>query len=92
MPVISIFTALLCGRQRFISLMLSSDYKDRMKAEYYHLLNRKENLEAVLKLWDSGKLTFTPDCPRSIYDLQLRAMKDYMAVLEARAIIEKVVL
>ena len=44
----------------------------------------------MLKLWDSGKLTFTPDCPRSIYDLQLRAMNDYKAVLEARAKIEKV--
>ena len=78
--------------QTITSLMLSSDYKDRMKAEYYHLLNRKENLEAVLKLWDSGKLTFTPDCPHSIYDLQLRAMNDYKAVLEARAMIEKIAL
>lgn len=78
--------------QTITTLMLSGDYKDRMKGEYYHLQNRKENLEAVLKLWDSGKLPFTPDCPRSIYDLQLRAMKDYMAILEARAIIEKIVL
>ena len=52
--------------QTITTLMLSADYKDRMKAEYYHLQNRKENLEAVLKLWDSGKLPFTPDCPRSI--------------------------
>jgi len=78
--------------QTITTLMLSADYKDRMKAEYYHLLNRKENLEAVLKLWDSGKLSFTPDCPRSIYDLQLRSMNEYKAVLEARAKIEKVVL
>lgn len=78
--------------QTITKLMLSSDYKDRMKGEYYHLLNRKENLEAVLKLWDSGKLTFTPDCPRSIYDLQMRAMSDYKAVLEARAKIEGVAL
>ena len=76
--------------QTITKLMLSQDYKERMKGEYYHLLNRKENLEAVLKLWDNGKLTFTPDCPRSIYDLQLRAMNDYKAVLEARAKIEKI--
>ena len=76
--------------QTITTLMLSSDYKDRMKAEYYHLLNRKENLEAVLKLWDSKKLNFTPDCPRSIFDLQLKAMNDYKAVLEARAKIEKI--
>ena len=78
--------------QTITKLMLSQDYKERMKGEYYHLLNRKENLEAVLKLWDSGKLTFTPDCPRSIYDLQMRAMNDYQAVLEARAKIEGVTL
>ena len=78
--------------QTITKLMLSQDYKERMKGEYYHLLNRKENLEAVLKLWDSGKLTFTPDCPRSIYDLQMRAMNDYQAILEARAKIEGVAL
>lgn len=76
--------------QTITSLMLSSDYRDRMKAEYYHLLNRKENLEAVVALWDSGKLPFKPDCPRSIYDLQLRAMNEYKAILEARAKIEKI--
>ncbi len=78
--------------QNITKLMLSQDYKERMKGEYYHLLNRKENLEAVLKLWDSGKLSFTPDCPRSSYDLQMRAMNDYKAVLEARAKIEGVAL
>jgi len=78
--------------QSITKLMLSTDYKDRMKAEYYHLLNRKENLEAVVALWDSGKLPFTPDCPRSIFDLQLRTMNDYKAILEARAKIEKIVL
>ena len=78
--------------QTITSLMLSSDYKERMKAEYYHLQNRKENLEAVVKLWDSGKLSFTPDCPRSISDMQLRVMNEYMAILEARAKIEKIVL
>ena len=41
--------------QAITSLMLSSDYKDRMKAEYYHLQNRMENLEAVIKLWDTGE-------------------------------------
>ena len=78
--------------QTITSLMLSSDYKERMKAEYYHLQNRKENLEAVVKLWDSGKLSFTPDCPRSIFDMQLHVMSEYMAILEARAKIEKIVL
>ena len=76
--------------QTITSLMLSNDYKDRMKGEYYHLINRKENLEAVVNLWDAGKLPFTPDCPRSIFDLQLKAMNDYKAILEARAKIENI--
>lgn len=78
--------------QTITSLMLSQDYRERMKAEYYHLMNRKENLEAIIKLWDAGKLTFTPDCPRSIYDLQIRVMNEYAAILEARAKIENIVL
>lgn len=42
----------------------------------------------MLKYWDKDELDFTPDCPRSIYTLQVRAMHDYLAVLEARAKIE----
>ena len=57
--------------QTITSLMLSSDYKERMKAEYYHLQNRKENLEAVVKLWDSGKLSFTPDARAKIEKIVL---------------------
>ena len=37
---------------------------------------------------DHGTLKFTPTCPGSLYDLQIRAMKDYLTVLEARAVIE----
>ena len=37
-------------------------------------------------------MEFEPTCPRSIYNMQIRAMEDYMAVLEARAVIEDIVL
>lgn len=40
--------------------------------------------------WDKGELPFTPTCPRSTYNMQVRAMTDYIAVLEARAVMEKV--
>ena len=33
-------------------------------------------------------LNFTPTCPGSLYDLQIRAMKDYLTVLETRAVID----
>lgn len=71
-------------------LMLDSDYRNRFRAEYYHVKLRLNNLKAVLKLWDANKLDFTPDCPRSIYTIQVRAMEEYLAVLEARAKIENV--
>lgn len=71
-------------------MMTSEDYKERFKAEYYQLKTRYEKLHRMLECWDYGKLDFVPDCPRSLYEIQLRSMHDYLAVLEARAKIEKV--
>lgn len=70
--------------------MISSDYKERFKAEYNQLVIRYEGLQGMLKKWDDGTLEFEPTCPRSIYNMQIRAMSEYIAVLEARAAIEKV--
>ena len=71
-------------------MMVSSDYRERFRAEYYQLSIRYTSLKSMLSRWDDNKLNFTPTCPRSIYDLQLKAMKDYLAVLEARAAIEHI--
>ena len=73
-------------------MMTSTDYKERFAAEYYQLKIRYSKLKAMLEKWDKGELTFTPTCPRSTYDLQTKAMADYMAVLEARAVMEGVTL
>ena len=73
-----------------VSLMLSGDYKERFKAEYIQVKNRCENLEEMLEKWDYNKLSFTPKCPRSAYQFQLRAMKDYKDILEIRAKIEEI--
>ena len=70
--------------------MMSEDYRERFKAEYKQLTLRIEGLKGMLKKWDEGTLSFEPTCPRSIYDLQLEGMTDYMAVLEARAVMENV--
>ena len=40
--------------------------------------------------WDNGTLSFIPTCPRAIYNFQLRAMKEYIDILEIRANIEKI--
>lgn len=73
-----------------VEMMGSADYKERFRAEYYQLKVRYDKLVAMVEKWDKGELSFNPTCPRSIYDMQLSAMKNYLAVLEARAVIEGV--
>ena len=75
-----------------IEIMVSEDYKERFKAEYCQVKIRYGKLKYMLERWDSGLLDFTPTCPRSTYDMQIRAMSDYIAVLEARAVMEGVTL
>ena len=70
--------------------MMSEDYKERFKAEYKQLVIRFEGLKKMLKKWDEGTIAFEPTCPRSTYDMQLKAMSEYIAVLEARAVMEDV--
>ena len=70
--------------------MMSEDYKERFKAEYKQLEIRFDGLRKMLKKWDEGTLAFEPTCPRSTYNMQLKAMADYMAVLEARAVMENI--
>lgn len=65
-----------------IDMMESEDYKERFKAEYYQVAIRCYKLRAMLDKWDRGVLDFKLSCPRSTYNMQIRAMTDYMAVLE----------
>ena len=44
----------------------------------------------MLNRWDNGELDFVPTCPRITYNMQIKAMTDYIAVLEARAVREDV--
>ena len=73
-----------------VEMMQSADYKERFKAEYAQLVIRFKGLKAMLEKWDSGTLEFVPTCPRSTYNMQIKAMTDYIAVLEARAVMEDV--
>lgn len=75
-----------------IKMMESENYKERFAAEYYQLVIRYKKLKKMLDSWDSGTLDFVPSCPRSIYNMQIKAMTDYIAVLEARAAIEGIAL
>lgn len=73
-----------------VEMMNSSDYKERFKAEYAQLAIRYYGLRNMLEKWDNGILEFEPTCPRSTYNLQIKAMTDYIAVLEARAVMKNV--
>lgn len=71
-----------------VEMMNSGDYKERFKAEYQQNVIRYQKLVAMLEKWDKEELKFEPVCPRSTYNMQIKAMTDYIAVLEARAVIE----
>lgn len=71
-------------------MMSSDDYKERFRAEYYQVVIRYKKLQSMLDKWDNGNLNFNPTCPRSTYNMQIQAMTEYIAVLEARAVMENV--
>lgn len=71
-----------------VEMMESADYKERFKAEYCQNVIRYEKLKGMLNKWDRDALNFKPTCPRSTYNMQMAAMADYIAVLEARAVME----
>lgn len=75
-----------------VELMSSDDYKERFVAEYEQLTIRYKWLKNMLYRWDRGELNFKPTCPRSLYNLQIKTMEDYIAVLQTRAAIEGIVL
>ena len=75
-----------------VELMNSPDYRDRFVAEYKQLVIRYKGLRNMLEKWDNDELDFKPTCPRSTYNMQIKAMEDYIAVLEARAVMEGIVL
>ena len=73
-----------------VSMMNSSDFKDRFRAEYYQLSNRSDGLDAMLKKFKDGQLTFTPKCDYELFYEQLVYMRQYQRILERRAEIEDI--
>lgn len=70
--------------------MISPDYKERFVAEFTQDYNRYVGLRNMVEKWDKGKLNFVPTCPRDIYNLQLSAMEEKLAILLKRAHLEDV--
>ena len=72
------------------AMMSSSDYRERFAAEYYQLETRYIKLNTMVEKWDKGELNFIPTCPRATYDFQLKAMNEYLGILQIRAKIENI--
>lgn len=68
--------------------MVSDNYKDRFKAEYYQLLIRRRKLAATISDAQEGLLGFDLSCPLGLLTAQLSAMDTYMLILKERARIE----
>lgn len=73
-----------------ISMMTSDNYKERFIAEYSQVKIRYEKLLSMIDKWEKGELSFTPTCPKEVYDIQLKAMKEYLDILVIRAKIENI--
>ena len=73
-----------------VKLMISPDYKDRMKGEYLQVKIRHDKLDDMLKKNARGELDFNLSCPVSVLHKQLLVMEEYMHILEERAEIEGV--
>ena len=73
-----------------VELMLSDDYKERFKGEYYQVKERYERLRRMIVRYQAGTLNFEPKCDLELLKSQLSAMRDYIYILEVRAQIEGV--
>lgn len=72
------------------SLMISEDYRDRFKAEYYQTKIRLDKLKDMVENWDD--LDFVPTCEKSVYVNQIKAMALYLDILTYRAEKEQITL
>lgn len=73
-----------------MELMVSENYKDRFKAEYYQTKVRYEKLHKILIKYEAGTLDFELSCPPEILEKQACFMENYLKTLEIRAEIEKI--
>lgn len=82
-----------------MEMMVSDDYKERFKAEYYQTKTRYEKLKAFNNKIEASEITAYQrnqfvepkhDCPAEILRNQQRVMGEYLHLLEVRALIEGV--
>ena len=71
-----------------VELMVSDDYKNRMKAEYLQTKIRYDKLHKMIVKYESNTLDFEPSCSLELLKKQASAMGKYLYYLECRAEIE----
>lgn len=69
-----------------VEMMLSDDYKERFKAEYYQVKIRTQKLQGMLETWNV--LNFEPVCDYKIIWEQYTTMNQYLEKLLKRAFVE----
>lgn len=72
------------------AMMISEDYKERFRAEYYQTKIRYDKLHRMCVRYEAGTLDFTPTCCLNLLTEQKRYMGQYLHCLEVRAEIEGV--
>ena len=73
-----------------VEMMISQDFKERFKAEYYQLLFRLNALKGMLIKWENNMLDFEPKCSKETLENQVIFMQGYMDLLRLRAKIEEI--
>ena len=73
-------------------MMVSEDFKERFRAEYFQLKLRLEGLERMLVGYKNGTLSFKPICSYDLLKSQARIMAVYLETLEHRAEVEQIFL
>ena len=73
-----------------IEMMLSEDFKERFKAEYYQTKIRYNKLHKMVVQYEAGKLSFQPKCSLELLKAQKSAMGQYLYTLEVRAMVEEI--
>ena len=71
-----------------VYLMLSDDFKERFKGEYWQTKIRYDKLHKMVVKYEAGKLDFEPKCSLELLKQQKAAMGQYFYALEVRAAIE----
>ena len=68
--------------------MVSTDYKERFKAEFKQLTIRMDKLNNIITKYHNKTLEFTPRVPIPILETQLEKMQNYKDILKLRAGLE----